>query len=686
MIPIKLMLRNFLSYGDEPETLDFAGLDLFCLVGENGHGKSALLDAMTWALWGTSRATTQDELFHAGSIEMTVTFDYALSGQHYQVMRSRRLMRRTANTLLEFRVERDGEMMPLTGGTVDETEALITKSLGMSYRTFINSAFLLQGRADEFTKKTPSERKQILADVLNMHEFETLERDARNQRREQELLVANLRQHAGTLERQVARAQDVEAEATGAAQALRDADAAVVAAVAADQALRAQREAVRAKEQRLVEVEQDLRDVKTERSARELEKRGYDEQIRQTEHLLAHEHELREGYQRWRLTRQVLDSERAKLERLRPLRDRETVLRMSIERHIDSLQCAAQDLQREQAQQREVVARGTRATTELEGLRRERQELTLREQDCLKTEADATRCATLTATLGATLTTDKKRLAELRDHYRLLLGADAACPVCHTALDSARRQSVYQEMKKQGDELNRKIDEDSRALATTTEQKGIFERAMVLHKEALARIPALERKAGTLEEQVNAGDVAKTRLTVVEHDLQHIDQTLKSGAFLPEEQAELARLPREIAAVGYDQGTHDRLTTEFKELEQFEHALQELEEQRLMRQGALAALERIIMECRRLRRAPANWPTKSLRSMKRSPPSRRLIPTSPPLRPEFANSKKSSGAPPRETAWLKCRCSNSKQRRRSLPKSAKTCAMGSIVCRSWMTL
>ncbi|MBN2328408.1 MAG: AAA family ATPase, partial [Candidatus Omnitrophica bacterium] len=55
MIPITLKLQNFLSYGDEAQALDFTAFKLACLSGRNGHGKSALLDAITWAVWGEAR-------------------------------------------------------------------------------------------------------------------------------------------------------------------------------------------------------------------------------------------------------------------------------------------------------------------------------------------------------------------------------------------------------------------------------------------------------------------------------------------------------------------------------------------------------------------------------------------------------------------------------------------------------
>ena len=95
MIPISLTLKNFMSYGDEPTTLPFAGLHVACLSGDNGNGKSALLDAMTYALWGKTRATgiggiTDDDLIRLGSDEMEVRFEFELSGQAYRAVKKRR--------------------------------------------------------------------------------------------------------------------------------------------------------------------------------------------------------------------------------------------------------------------------------------------------------------------------------------------------------------------------------------------------------------------------------------------------------------------------------------------------------------------------------------------------------------------------------------------------------------------
>src|SRR5258708_18817591 len=90
MIPLRLELINFLAYR-QPAPLDFTGIHVAVLCGENGAGKSSLLDAMTWALWGRSRAKTDTELVHQGQSEMRVEFTFALDDQAYKVERARRV-------------------------------------------------------------------------------------------------------------------------------------------------------------------------------------------------------------------------------------------------------------------------------------------------------------------------------------------------------------------------------------------------------------------------------------------------------------------------------------------------------------------------------------------------------------------------------------------------------------------
>ncbi|MEM9163293.1 MAG: SMC family ATPase, partial [Cyanobacteria bacterium P01_F01_bin.4] len=179
MIPRRLTLQNFLSYREV--TLDFRGLHVACICGPNGAGKSSLLEAIAWAVWGQSRVATEDDIVHLGAAEAKVDFVFEHGQQTYRILRSRR---RHQGSFLEFQIETDSGFRALTQRGIRATQLLILQHLKIDYDTFVNSAYLRQGRADEFMLKRPSERKQTLADLLKLDHYDRLAEQAKEQARD----------------------------------------------------------------------------------------------------------------------------------------------------------------------------------------------------------------------------------------------------------------------------------------------------------------------------------------------------------------------------------------------------------------------------------------------------------------------------------------------------------------------
>ncbi|MBM2825699.1 MAG: exonuclease SbcC [Dehalococcoidales bacterium] len=154
MIPIKLALRNFMPYRDNVPPLSFTGIHIASICGDNGNGKSALIDAMTWALWGKTRAKSDNDLVHSGENETEVEFDFAVGQQTYRVIRKHTKPKRrqaSGHTILEFQIATGNGFRSITGNSIPQTQQEIIKVLLMNYDTFVNSAYLRQGHADEFT-------------------------------------------------------------------------------------------------------------------------------------------------------------------------------------------------------------------------------------------------------------------------------------------------------------------------------------------------------------------------------------------------------------------------------------------------------------------------------------------------------------------------------------------------------
>ena len=206
MIPLHLRIENFLSY--RSCELSFQGLHTACICGINGAGKSSLLESMTWALWGKCRAPSEDDLIRSGTESATVDITFLCEGTVYRVLRSRP---RNKTGALEFQI-RDGEhnFRSISQRTLQGTQQAIEQVLKMDYETFINSAYLRQGRADEFTLKKPAERKRVLAEILRLSQYDALAEQSRELEKEFKLSSSSLKEEIEHLEIELDKRPQVE--------------------------------------------------------------------------------------------------------------------------------------------------------------------------------------------------------------------------------------------------------------------------------------------------------------------------------------------------------------------------------------------------------------------------------------------------------------------------------------------
>ena len=213
MIPLSLRLRNFMSYGEHVPPLDFTPITTACLTGDNGHGKSALLDAITWALWGQTRAKSLDDIVRLGQEECEVEFVFDLEGDRYRVLRKRSLRTRSGLSALDLHGFDPAarSYRALSGNSIRETEAKIAQLLHMNYDTFVNSVFILQGRADEFTTRRPGERKRILSEILGLSVFDELQTRARIRHGSLDQEASAIAERLHELQQQVSRKPDLAA-------------------------------------------------------------------------------------------------------------------------------------------------------------------------------------------------------------------------------------------------------------------------------------------------------------------------------------------------------------------------------------------------------------------------------------------------------------------------------------------
>jgi exonuclease SbcC len=122
-----------------------------------------------------------------GQKDMQVEFVFDLEGDRYRIIRNYSIAGKSSRSGLEFQVceqKDDDKYISLTCSSIRKTQEKITKTLRIDYQTFINSAFILQGRIDEFSRKSARERKEILSEILGLSRYDELANLAKSHLRE----------------------------------------------------------------------------------------------------------------------------------------------------------------------------------------------------------------------------------------------------------------------------------------------------------------------------------------------------------------------------------------------------------------------------------------------------------------------------------------------------------------------
>ena len=171
MRPLKLGLKGFTAFREAQE-LDFATLDVFAISGPTGSGKSSLLDAMTYALYGRVERVGDrvSQLISQGQPRMAVTLEFAVGPERYRVTRSTPA-KGTTKILLE-RLTTDGWKQAGEGADrVKDAEKTISRLIGLTYDGFTRAVVLPQGKFAEFLVGDPKKRRDILTELLGLSLF-----------------------------------------------------------------------------------------------------------------------------------------------------------------------------------------------------------------------------------------------------------------------------------------------------------------------------------------------------------------------------------------------------------------------------------------------------------------------------------------------------------------------------------
>lgn len=555
MILDRMQISGFLSYKD-PAEIDFSGFNLACISGANGAGKSSLLEAITWVLFGEARRRDDAVInMQAGTAE--VILDFLYEGIRYQVQRSKP---RDKSTILEFRVlTTDGSWRVLTEPTMRATEELIRRTLRLDYETFINASFFLQGKADQFAQQRPGDRKRILSGILGLEVWESYREEAARRRKNLEgelaLVKGLLVEIENELQQEVERKNklarlekevDEKKSLFEARRAILNQQRLIEERVNNDRELV---EKQRADVQR-VQVEFDQQSENMQNRRREQEE--YHQRLANEDEVnrevvawetarasLSEWEKLASNFHQYQSQRQapqlVIERERSKLEsELENLRKNEADIK-SLENSIPVLKQQVDELTSRVATANEKVALRSKFETEMHDLREEKTRLTTENRQ-LKTEMD-----------------------EIREHMdQLQQISSAVCPTCEKKLTEKERQKLLDDLNTRGTQKGDTHRANKKRIEECETRLNELENELINLQKVETVLKSDQRSLDSRSEVLQQAH--STVAAWQEKDgprLSALVEILTKESFAAEARSELTAIDARLKKLGYDAAAHE---------------------------------------------------------------------------------------------------------------------------------
>ena len=561
MIPRHLRISGFLSYRD-PADLDFNSFELACISGHNGAGKSSLLDALTWVLFGEARGKGMDVInLHKDvkAAEVALIFEY-----EGNVFRVQRTLPRGKSTVLEFQVQDKENWKPLTEKTTRDTQARIEQTLRLDYETFINASFFLQGKADQFTQKKASERKTVLGTILGLEVWDEFKDRTAERRKLIEREVDEIDGRIAEIdtelsEEDVRKSRLAELETTlKQLSSTRAAQESALENIRKNAALLAeQRKHIETLAASLERVRFSLRGLEIRLSEKESDRINY-------ANLISREKEIETAYKGWQKARKELEEHDQVAVKFREYEKDRTPLLEQIATEKARLEEEQRSLLIEQAEIGSQSDSVNMLNLEIEKSQAELQDAEAKviERADLENRKNAAR--ERQAFLKAENEALKESMNSLKERIESLKAADGAtCPLCGQDLTDKHRQSTLEQLEEEGKQKGDKF------RANKTENDGL-EKELADISSNIAKLANVENDRlkyssmiSQLTERVETLQAAvKDWERSGKERLADVTKILEKESFAADARKQLAKLDKDLAKLGYDAAAHEavRLT------------------------------------------------------------------------------------------------------------------------------
>jgi DNA repair exonuclease SbcCD ATPase subunit len=164
----KVRYKNFLSTGNQNTEINFTNHSTNLVIGTNGAGKSTMLDALTFALFGKPfRKINKPQLINTvNEKDCVVEVEFSIGTTNWKVIRGIK-----PNI---FEIHKDGNALNQSAAALDQQKWLEQNVLKMNYKSFTQIVILGSSTFVPFMQLTASNRREVIEDLLDIRIFSSM--------------------------------------------------------------------------------------------------------------------------------------------------------------------------------------------------------------------------------------------------------------------------------------------------------------------------------------------------------------------------------------------------------------------------------------------------------------------------------------------------------------------------------
>jgi len=517
----RVRLVNFLSHRDS--VLEFDP-HVNVIIGENGSGKSSILEAIYYALYGDALRGSASSLFRREGTRtlgrLRVLLEFEAGGRRYSVHREASLVGRSAKTT-ECRLEDLGSRRILAEGPTAVKQEIM-RLVGVDDKTFRSSVFVPQGEIGRLLEEGPSERRRLFMELIGISDLDklhdilkSLEKSFRKRVEDLKIFYNKMVEVKESIEKLEREKSDSEARLRDLKRKLKEVSATMSEIAPKLDEARVARSQLRVKGERLKELEEEIR-------RKESEIAGLREELGDLE-TLERMVEGKEGLdEKVKLVQEIIEVE-SKIDEFRSTRRRLEELRdemASLERQISVLEHVEGEYDSHRRELYVITAQANQLERELQDLTREIRELegklsALPEGD---PEEVSQRLRRLREDLDRTRErwgVDAGRRRMLEEELKLLRTAKGVCPTCGRPLEEGKRLELIAKKEREIVRIASELGSLERAIEEKEKEyrelEGLYEK-LRLRSEILDRLADLRTRLKETEAKLEGLRLSKAEM------------------------------------------------------------------------------------------------------------------------------------------------------------------------------